>query len=205
MNMALKPGMKAPSFEVSAYDPVRDEIVKVKLEDFRGKWLVLCFYPADFTFVCATELAAMSYAYKELKKLGVEVLSISTDSVYDHKGWVTQEPLLKGRVKFLMGSDPTGDVARAYGVYNEKEGVAFRGRFIIDPDGVIQAIEILNLDVGRSINELIRQIRAFQYVREHPGEVTPAGWEPGKPTIKVGIKVAGRVGDQIPKGSYPYW
>lgn len=203
--MALQPGMKAPDFEIEAYDPVNDEVKTVKLSDFKGKWLLLCFYPADFTFVCATEIAAVSNVYDQLKELGVEVLSISTDTVYDHRGWVKQEPLLKGRVKFLMGSDPTGKVARAYGVYKEDEGVAFRGRFIIDPDGVIQAIEIVNLNMGRNVNELIRQIKALQYLREHPDEVTPAQWEPGKPTIKPGIKVAGEVGNQLPKGYYPYW
>jgi len=108
--MVLQPGEKAPDFEIEAYDPVNDEIKKVKLEDFKGKWLVLCFYPADFTFVCSTELAAINHVADEFKKLGVEVLSISTDTVFDHKGWIGQEPLLKGRVKFLMGSDPTGKV-----------------------------------------------------------------------------------------------
>ena len=201
----LQPGIKAPSFEIEAYDPVRDGVVKVKLEDFKGKWLVLCFYPADFTFVCATELAAMSNVYDTLKELNVEVLSISTDTVFDHKGWVTQEPLLKGKVKFLMGSDPTGKVARAYGVYSESEGVAFRGRIIIDPDGVIQAFEVVNLNMGRNVDELIRQVKALQHIREHPDEVTPAQWEPGKPTIKPSIKIAGNVGSQIPKGTYPYW
>ena len=201
----LQPGVKASSFEIDAYDPVKDEVVKVKLEDFKGKWLVLCFYPADFTFVCATELAAMSNVYDVLKKLSVEVLSISTDTVFDHKGWVMQEPLLKGKVRFLMGSDPTGKVARAYGVYNEEVGVAFRGRFIIDPDRVIQAYEVANLSMGRNIDELVRQLQALQYIREHPDEVTPAGWTSGKPTIKPSIDIAGKVGDQIPKGSYPYW
>jgi len=161
----LQPGVKAPSFKIDAYDPIRDEVVKVELEDFKGKWLVLCFYPADFTFVCATELAAMSNVYDVLKELNVEVLSISTDTVFDHKGWVMQEPLLRGKVKFLMGSDPTGKVARAYGVYSEHEGVAFRGRFIIDPDGVIQAFEVVNLNMGRNVNELIRQIKALQHIR----------------------------------------
>jgi len=203
--MVLQPGMKAPDFELEAFNPVEKRVVKVKLSDFKGKWLVLCFYPADFTFVCATELSAMSHAYDTLKKMIVEVLSISTDTVYDHKGWVEQEPLLKSRVKFLMGSDPTGKVARAYGVYNEELGVAFRGRFIIDPDGVIQAYEVVNLSMGRNIDELIRQLQALQYIREHPDEVTPAGWTPGKPTIKPSIEIAGKVGDQIPKGSYPYW
>ncbi len=201
----IQPGVKAPDFKVEAYDPVNDEVKTVSLEDYKGKWLVLCFYPADFTFVCATELAAMNNAYDQLKELGVEVLSMSTDTVYDHRGWVKQEPLLKDRAKILMGSDPTGQVSKAYGVYKEDAGVAYRGRFIIDPDGVIQAYEVVTLNMGRNVNELIRQIKALQYIREHPDEVTPAQWEPGKPTIKPGIKAAGQVGDQIPKGSYPYW
>jgi len=203
--MVLQPGMQAPEFETDAYDPVRDEIVKVRLSDYRGKWLVLCFYPADFTFVCSTEMAALNSVYEELKAMGVEILSVSTDTVFDHRGWVRTEPLLKGRAKFLMAADPTGSISRAYGVYKEDEGVAFRGRFIIDPDGVIQAYEVVTLNMGRSVNELIRQLKALQYIREHPDEVTPAQWEPGRPTIKPGIKIAGQVGDQIPKGSYPYW
>ncbi len=203
--MVLQPGMQAPGFETDAYDPVRDEVVKVRLSDYRGKWLVLCFYPADFTFVCSTEMAALNSVYEDLKAMGVEVLSVSTDTVFDHRGWVRTEPLLRGRAKFLMAADPTGAIARAYGVYKEDEGVAFRGRFIIDPDGVIQAYEVVTLNMGRNVNELIRQLRALQYIREHPDEVTPAQWEPGKPTIKPNIKIAGQVGDQIPKGSYSYW
>jgi len=203
--VVIQPGVKAPEFEVEAYDPVNDEVRKVRLSDYRGKWLVLCFYPADFTFVCATELAAMNSVLDELKKMNVEVLSMSTDSVYDHRGWVRQEPLLKDRLKILMGSDPTGKVARMYGVYKEDAGVAYRGRFIIDPDGVVQAFEVVNLNMGRNVNELLRQIKALQYLREHPDEATPAMWEPGKPTLKPSIKIAGQVGEQIPKGSYPYW
>ena len=203
--MVLQPGMRAPEFETDAYDPVRDEVVKVRLSDYRGKWLVLCFYPADFTFVCSTEMAALNNVYEQLRDMGVEVLSVSTDTVFDHRGWVRTEPLLRGRAKFLMAADPTGAISRAYGVYKEDEGVAFRGRFIIDPDGVIQAYEVVTLNMGRNVNELIRQLKALQYIREHPDEVTPAQWEPGKPTIKPGIKIAGQVGDQIPKGSYPYW
>ncbi len=201
----IQPGAKAPDFEIQAYDPVNDEVKTVRLSDYKGKWLVLCFYPADFTFVCATELAAMNHVLDQLKEMGVEVLSISTDTVYDHRGWVMTEPLLKGRMKILMGSDPTGEVARKYGVYKEDAGVAYRGRFIIDPDGVIQAFEVVNLNMGRNVQELIRQIRALQYLREHPDEATPAMWEPGKPTLKPSIKIAGQVGDQIPKGNYPYW
>ena len=203
--MVLQPGMQAPGFETDAYDPVRDEVVRVRLSDYRGKWLVLCFYPADFTFVCSTEMAALNSVYEDLKAMGVEVLSVSTDTVFDHRGWVRTEPLLRGRAKFLMAADPTGAIARAYGVYKEDEGVAFRDRFIIDPDGVIQAYEVVTLNMGRNVNELIRQLKALRYIREHPDEVTPAQWEPGKPTIKPSIKIAGQVGDQIPKGSYSYW
>ena len=106
--------------------------------------------------------------------MGVEVLSFSTDTVFDHKGWVRTELLLRGRAKFLMATEPTGAITRAYGVYKEDEGVALRGKFIIDPDGVIQAYEVVTLNMGRNVNELTRQLRALQYVREHPDEVTPA-------------------------------
>jgi len=185
-------GQPAPDFELNAYFPETGEVKKIKLSDYKGKWVVLCFYPADFTFICPTELRAMGKVYEQLKQMNTEVIAISTDTVYSHRAWFLTEKLIRG-VKFPMASDPKGEVSRAYGVYDEQEGVAVRGRFIIDPDGIIRAFEVLYPNVGRNVKELIRQLQAFQYVREHPDEVCPAGWEPGKPTFKPGIDIAGEV------------
>ncbi len=189
-------GQKAPEFEIDAYDPVKDKYTKVKLSDYQGKFLVLCFYPADFTFVCPTELAAVGAFYEEIKKRGAEVLAISTDTVYSHQAFCKSEPLMKG-VKFLIGSDPTGKVSKDYGVYIEGAGLARRGRFIINPDGVIVAEEVLEPSVGRSVKELLRQLDAWKHVYEHPDEVCPANWKPGKKTLKPGPDIAGKVGEVI--------
>ena len=188
----LMVGKEVPDFETDAFFPTDGGIDKIKLSDYRGKWVVLCFYPADFTFVCPTEINAMARAYDELKKMGVEVISMSTDTVFSHKVWHETSELIKP-VKFAMGADPTGKVSRLYEVYDEESGTAVRGRFIIDPDGILRGVEVLYPNVGRNVKELIRQIKAFQYVREHPDQVAPAGWEPGKKTFAPDIKIAGKV------------
>jgi len=136
-------------------------------------------------------LAATAAKYEELKGLGAEVLAISVDTVFSHKVWHETSPLIQ-KVKYPLLADPTAEVSRSYEVYDEGAGVALRGRFIIDPDGVIQAMEVLPPSVGRNVDELIRQLKAFQHVRQ-TGEVTPAGWEPGKPTLKPSLKLAGKV------------
>ena len=188
----LMVGKEVPDFETEAFFPEEGASDKIKLSDYRGKWVVLCFYPADFTFVCPTEINAMARAYDELKKMGVEVISMSTDSVFSHKVWHETSELIKP-VKFTMGADPTGEVSKLYEVYDEESGTAVRGRFIIDPDGILKGVEVLYPNVGRNVKELIRQIKAFQYVREHPDQVAPAGWEPGKKTFKPEMKIAGKV------------
>lgn len=137
---------------------------------------------------------AVGRRYGEIQDLGSEVLSISCDTVFSHKVWHETSELV-GVVEYPMGADPKGEVAAMYGIYNEEEGIALRGRFIIDPDGVIQAMEVLTPSVGRNVNELLRQLRAFKYVREHPDEVAPAGWDEGKKTFKPDIKIAGKVSE----------
>jgi peroxiredoxin (alkyl hydroperoxide reductase subunit C) len=139
-------------------------------------------------------LNAVGRHYSEIQDLGAEVLSISCDSVFSHKVWHETSELVNV-VKFPMGSDPKGEVARLYGIYDEDEGIALRGRFLIDPVGVIHAMEVLTPAVGRNVKELLRQLRAFKYVREHPDEVTPAGWDEGKKTFKPDIKIAGKVAE----------
>ncbi len=194
-NMVLR---ELPKFEMTAYNAETGKFVKVSEEQYRGKWAVICFYPADFTFVCPTEIAAMNAKLDELRSMGVEVLAISTDTHYSHKRFVETEPLLKG-LKMTIGADPTGEVSKAFGVYIEGEGVALRGRFIVNPDGIIVAEETIAPAVGRNVNELIRQLKAWQHAYK-TGEVMPANWREGKKTLPVNTdeeKMTGRVGDYI--------
>jgi peroxiredoxin (alkyl hydroperoxide reductase subunit C) len=189
---------KAPVFKMDAFDSKSGHFTTVSSEDYKGKWSVVCFYPADFTFVCPTEIAAMNAKYDEFQELGVEILAISTDSKFSHKIFVETEPLLKG-LKLTIGADPTGTVSRAFGVMIEEEGIALRGRFLINPEGTVVAQEVQAPSVGRNVNEFLRQVRAWQHA-EKTGEVCPAGWTPGKKTLPVNTdieKMTGRVGDYI--------
>ena len=192
-NMILV-GRKAPDFETEAY--LNGKFINVKLSNYLGKWVLLCFYPADFTFVWATEISAVAEKYSEFQKLGVEVLSMSIDTVFTHKMWNDHElsKMVNGGVPFPMLSDPGGKIGKLYGVYDEDLGLDVRGRFIIDPDGVIQAMEVLSPPVGRNVSEAIRQIQAFQHVRQSNGtEACPSGWKPGKQTLKPGEDLVGNV------------
>jgi len=141
-------------------------------------------------------LAAVAAKYEEIKKRNAEVLAISTDTVFSHHIFCETEPLMKD-VKYLLGADPTGEVSRTYGVYIESAGIARRGRFIINPDGVIVAEEVLEPPVGRNVNELLRQLDAWKYVYEHPDEACPANWRPGKKTLKPGPAITGKVGEVV--------
>lgn len=181
---------KAPEFEAKAFQ--NDEIKIVKLDKYKGKWVVLFFYPADFTFICPTELGELADYYEELKKMNVEVLSISTDTVFTHKAWWDHSATIK-KIKFPMVADTNGQICRAYGTYIAEEGLSLRGTFIIDPDGILKAFELHDNSIGRSTKELIRKIKAAQFVREHGGEVCPASWEPGKSTLKPGLNLVGKI------------
>ncbi len=165
---------------------------QAKLSDFKGKWLVLFFYPADFTFVCPTELQDLAQHYDKLQELGVEVVSFSTDTVYVHKAWHDSSSAIS-QIKFPMGADPAGKLARTLGIYLDDEGVALRATFIIDPDGQIRAMEVHDNSIGRSSSELVRKVQAAIYVYEHNGEVCPASWEPGKETLKPGVELVGKI------------
>uniref|UniRef100_A0A832GP59 Alkyl hydroperoxide reductase C n=1 Tax=Caldimicrobium thiodismutans TaxID=1653476 RepID=A0A832GP59_9BACT len=193
--MCCKVGALAPDFETDAYYP-NGEVKKIKLSNLRGKWVVLFFYPADFTFVCPTELIDLADKYEELKGLNTEVVGISIDTVFVHKVWqeVELSKMREGGVPFPLASDLGGKIGQLYGVYDESLGLDLRGTFIIDPDGVLQSVEINNAPVGRNADELVRKIQAFQFVRATGGkEVCPAKWQPGKPTLKPGIEIAGKV------------
>lgn len=192
-NLAVaKVDKAAPNFTADAFHD--GEFKRVSLSDYKGKWVILCFYPGDFTFVWPTEVTAVAAKYNILKSLNVEVLSISVNSVQSHKDWQEQElkKMLQGGVKFPMLSDPDGTIGRMYNVYDEEDKVNIRGRFIIDPDGIIRAMEVLTPPVGRNIDETIRQIKALQHNRK-TGEVLPAGWLPGKVTLKPSEELKGNV------------
>jgi peroxiredoxin (alkyl hydroperoxide reductase subunit C) len=189
---------KAPAFKMDAYNAKTGHYETVSSEDYAGKWTVVCFYPADFTFVCPTEIAAMNAKYDEFQELGVEILAVSTDTKFSHKRFVETEPLLEG-LKLTIGADPTGTVSRAFGVMIEEEGIALRGRFLINPEGTVVAQEVQAPSVGRNVNEFLRQVKAWQHA-EKTGEVCPAGWTPGSKTLPVNTDVeqmTGRVGDYI--------
>jgi peroxiredoxin (alkyl hydroperoxide reductase subunit C) len=185
-------GKKAPNFEVPVY--FEKKFATTKLSDHLGKWVMLYFHPGDFTFICGTELSDLTNRFAELTQMGVEVISFSVDNLYVHKVWndIEISKIIAGGIPFRMASDTAGKVGKMYGVYDEELGLNLRGRFIIDPDGVIQTVEILNAPVGRSVSEAIRQIKAFQLVRNsHGTEACPAGWQPGQPTIKPSTDLVG--------------
>ena len=190
----IKVGKKAPDFTAPAYH--NDKFIQVKLSEHLGKWVVLCFYPGDFTFVWATEISAVAEKFSEFQKLGVEVLSMSVDSIFVHKMWndIELSKMVSGGVPFPMLSDAGGKIGTKYGIYDEVGGVETRGRFIIDPDGIVQGYEVLTPPVGRNVSESIRQIQAFQHVRNSKGtEATPSGWKPGKMVLKPGPDLVGKV------------
>ena len=186
----VKIGQKLNDFELDVYQ--NDEVKKIRLSDYKGKWVLLLFYPADFTFICPTELEEAAQYYDEFKKADTEVLSISTDTVYVHKAWHDVSPAIK-KIRFPMVADPTGKLCREFGTYIEEAGLSLRGSFIIDPDGVLKAYEIHDNSIGRSARELLRKVQAARFVREHKGEVCPASWEPGKKTLKPGLDLVGKI------------
>jgi len=188
---------RMPEFEMEAYDAATGKYTTVSSENLKGKWAVVCFYPADFTFVCPTEIAAMNANLDKLTELGVTVLPVSGDTKFSHKRFAETEPLLKD-CKLTMAADNTGNVARKFGVWVEQEGVALRGRFIIDPEGVVVAEETVADSVGRNVNELIRQIEAWQHAYE-TGNVCPANWRKGKKTLPVSTEIENLTGNV---GSY---
>jgi len=181
---------RVPSFKVQAFH--KDEFKTVTHEDLLGKWSVLFFYPADFTFVCPTELADLGERYRELQAMGVEVYAVSTDTHFTHKAWHdTSETIQK--IDYPMLADPTGALTRAFGVYIEEEGLAHRGTFVLDPEGRVKIMEVHDGGIGRNAAELVRKIQAAQFVATHPGEVCPAKWKPGAETLKPSLDLVGKI------------
>jgi NADH-dependent peroxiredoxin subunit C len=168
------------------------EFVEVSSDDLRGKWAIVFFYPADFTFVCPTELGDLADHYDGLQALGVEVYSVSTDTHFVHKAWHEASETI-GKIKYYMIGDPTAAIAQNFDVLREGQGLADRGTFVIDPDGIIQILEIHPEGVGRNAAELVRKVKAAQYVRSHPNEVCPAKWEEGEETLVPSLDLVGKI------------
>ena len=168
------------------------EFVDVTDEDLLGAWSIVFFYPADFTFVCPTELGDLADHYDELRGLGVEVYSVSTDTHFTHKAWHGSSDTI-GKIRYAMIGDPTGNISRNFEILREDEGLANRGTFVLDPDGVIQVMEVTAEGVGRNAAELVRKVRAAIYVRKNPGEVCPAKWEEGGETLAPSLDLVGKI------------
>ena len=184
INTEIKP------FNATAYH--NGKFVQVSDADLKGKWSVVFFYPADFTFVCPTELGDLADNYAEFQKLGVEIYSVSTDTHFTHKAWHDTSDTIQ-KIQYPMIGDPTGTITRNFGVMIEEAGLADRGTFVIDPQGIIQIVEINAGGIGRDAGELLRKVKAAQYVASHPGEVCPAKWKEGEKTLKPSLHLVGKI------------
>ncbi|MBE0439995.1 MAG: alkyl hydroperoxide reductase subunit C [Gammaproteobacteria bacterium] len=184
INTEIKP------FTATAYH--KGEFVPVTSDDLKGQWSVVFFYPADFTFVCPTELGDLADFYPQLQEMGVEVYSVSTDTHFTHKAWHDASDTIK-KINYPMVGDPTGAISRNFEVMIEQEGLALRGTFVINPEGVIKVCEVHDLGIGRSAKELVRKIQAAQYVATHDGEVCPASWQPGEETLAPSLDLVGKI------------
>ncbi|MEI6886761.1 MAG: redoxin domain-containing protein [bacterium] len=186
----LKIGDPIPELSFEAYQA--EKINNVKLSDYKGKWLVLLFYPADFTFVCPTELKDAANFYSDFQKIGAEIASVSTDTVFAHKAWHDSSPAVK-QITYPMIADPSGKICKAFGTYIEEEGLSLRATFIVNPEGILVAYEMHNNNIGRNTAEILRKLEAAIYVQDHNGEVCPANWKPGDKTLKPGLDIVGKI------------
>ena len=184
INTTVKP-FKATAYHNGKFVPVTDA-------DLKGKWSVVFFYPADFTFVCPTELGDLADHYAQLKEMGVEVYSVSTDTHFTHKAWHDASDTIK-KINYPMVGDPTGVISRNFDVMIEEEGLALRGTFVVNPKGEIKVIEVHDLGIGRDAAELLRKVKAAQYIEAHPGEVCPAKWKEGDATLKPSLDLVGKI------------
>lgn len=180
----------APEFRVKAFH--NNRIINVKLSDYKGKWVILFFYPADFTFVCPTELGALADKYEELKMMGVDVLSLSTDTEYVHKAWFDSSKTIQ-KIKFPMLADPSGQVCKVFGTYIENEGLSLRGTFFIDPEGYLRAYEIHDNTIGRNVDEIVRKVKALKFISRNPERACPVNWQEGEETLKPGLDLVGKI------------
>jgi len=184
VNTQIKP------FHATAFK--NGDFVEVSDQDLKGKWSVFFFYPADFTFVCPTELGDIADNYEEFQKRGVEIYSVSTDTHFTHKAWHDSSETI-GKIQYTMIGDPTGEITRNFEVMREGQGLADRGTFIVDPEGIIQAMEITAEGIGRDAQDLLRKVKAAQYVASHPGEVCPAAWKEGEQTLAPSLDLVGKI------------
>jgi len=184
INTKVKP-FKSQAFKDGKFLEVSDASIA-------GKWSVFVFYPADFTFICPTELEDLADNYAEFQKLGVDVYGVSTDTHFAHKAWHDTSPAIK-KVKYTLIGDPTATLARNFEVLIEQEGLALRGTFVINPEGLIKLYEIHDNGIGRDAKELLRKVKAAQYVASHPGEVCPAKWQEGEKTLKPSLDLVGKI------------
>ena len=184
INTQIKP------FKATAYH--NGKFVDVSNETVAGKWSVFVFYPADFTFVCPTELEDLAEQYAEFQKLGVEIYAVSTDTHFAHKAWHDTSDAI-GKVNYPMIGDPTQVLSRNFEVLIEEEGVALRGTFVVNPEGEIKVMEVHDNGIGRVASELLRKVKAAQYIAAHPGEVCPAKWEEGAETLKPSLDLVGKI------------
>jgi peroxiredoxin len=188
--MTIKIGDQVPTLALPTL--AEGEVRTVSLADFRGRWLVVLFYPGDFTFICPTELREAARLHGAFQAAGAEVVAVSTDSVWVHKAWQDASASIAD-VAFPMMSDRAGRLSRAFGVYLEEDGEALRGSFVVDPDGKVVTAEVHDNSVGRSIEELLRRVRAARFVRENPADVCPVSWQPGRATLRPGLALVGAI------------
>ncbi|MDB5684439.1 MAG: peroxiredoxin [Sphingomonas bacterium] len=183
-------GTSLKPFTAQAYK--EGKFVQVTDADVKGKWAVFFFYPADFTFVCPTELEDMADLYGDFQKLGVEIYSVSTDTHFSHKAWHDTSPAI-GKITYYMLGDQNHVISNNFDILRAGQGLADRGTFLVDPDGVIQFMEVTSEGVGRNASELLRKVKAAQYVAAHPGEVCPAKWEEGEETLAPSLDLVGKI------------
>ena len=188
--MAAIINQEIPEFSTEAF--VNGEFKTITSEDVKGSWAIFMFYPHDFTFVCPTELEDMANHYEELKSLNVEVYAVSTDTHFVHKAWHDTSETIK-KIKYPMLGDRNAIIAKMFEVYKEDEGAAYRGSFIVNPDGEIMAYEINEMGIGRDAKDLLRRAKAAKFITENPGLVCPAHWEEGKETLKPGLDLVGKI------------
>ena len=181
---------QVPEFSVQAFQ--NGQFKTVNNEDLKGKWAIFFFYPADFTFVCPTELVDMADKYAQFQAMGVEVYSVSTDSHFVHKAWHDASESIR-KIQYPMLADPTGLLSRAFGVMIEEAGMAYRGTFLVNPEGQIKLAEINDNGIGRNADELLRKVEAAQFIAAHPNEVCPAKWQKGAETLKPSIDLVGKI------------
>ncbi len=191
-----KIGQQFPVFKMETYFPSDQSTKYITNQDYQDSWVVLFYYPADFTFVCPTELKDMAERYDEFKKLNAEVVAVSTDTVYTHKAWRDTEQLL-AQVDYPLAADHDGALAKSLGIFNHGSGVADRGVYIIDPDGKLQAYEIVADNIGRAAGEILRKLKALAFVRDNPNQACPASWDTGAKSLTPDISIVGKVANEL--------